>query len=62
MDEQLYDEFGTYIGPDLESDDSDEEMETQTYGEVRSPSGEGLDPRHALFSLFSMGLHIIVVD
>lgn len=29
MDSELYDEFGNYIGPDLESDSDDEEFEEQ---------------------------------
>lgn len=29
MDESLYDEFGNYIGPDLEDEDEDLELEQQ---------------------------------
>jgi U5 small nuclear ribonucleoprotein component len=29
MDSDLYDEFGNYIGPDLESDSEEEEYEEQ---------------------------------
>ena len=32
MDTDLYDEFGNYIGPELDSDD-DEEPEPDQYGE-----------------------------
>ena len=29
MDSELYDEFGNYIGPDLESDSDEEEFDDQ---------------------------------
>ncbi len=31
MDSDLYDEFGNYIGPQLESDDSEAEMPAQQF-------------------------------
>lgn len=33
MDSDLYDEFGNYIGPDLESDD-DDERDQSLYGQT----------------------------
>lgn len=38
MDSDLYDEFGNYIGPDLESDD--EEEEELMYGTSAGPGGD----------------------
>ena len=32
MDGDLYDEFGNYIGPELESDDSEGEEDQEEYG------------------------------
>lgn len=33
MDGDLYDEFGNYVGPELESDESSVEDETEEHGE-----------------------------
>lgn len=43
MDDQLYDEFGNYIGPDLEDEDEDlelEEEEQQVHGFETTPVRE----------------------
>jgi hypothetical protein len=44
MDTDLYDEFGNYIGPELDSDEDDDELgrETKDLDEVK----------HTLFSFF----------
>lgn len=34
MDSDLYDEFGNYIGPDLESDSEEDEYEEPDYVDV----------------------------
>lgn len=31
MDAELYDEFGNYVGPDLDSDDEDDAEEAEQY-------------------------------
>lgn len=31
MDAELYDEFGNYVGPDLDSDDDDDAEEAEQY-------------------------------
>lgn len=40
MDGDLYDEFGNYIGPDLESDESEGEQEQEGYGGEREEDEE----------------------
>ena len=41
MDPDLYDEFGNYVGPDLESeDDSDSDAEQEQEEEEEGPPGE----------------------
>lgn len=48
MDTDLYDEFGNYIGPELDSDDDDDEMgrESKDLDEVSDGHGaRGSGPR-----------------
>lgn len=45
MDSDLYDEFGNYIGPDLESDDDDDQS---IYGQ-----DQPIDPDVSAFALHS---------
>lgn len=48
MDTDLYDEFGNYIGPELDSDDDDDELgrESKDLDEVSGVEGRrGSDPR-----------------
>ncbi|XP_065176725.1 116 kDa U5 small nuclear ribonucleoprotein component-like [Sycon ciliatum] len=43
MDTELYDEFGTYIGPELDSDDSEEEIDTGGQDAVAGEGEEAMD-------------------
>jgi len=48
MDEDLYDEFGNYIGPDLDSEGSEEDE--QPFQAVRSPPPARSLPRRAVLA------------
>jgi 116 kDa U5 small nuclear ribonucleoprotein component len=45
MDEDLYDEFGNYIGPEIKSDDEKDELQIEN-------ENEDIDEEIHVFSLF----------
>ena len=47
MDDSLYDEFGNYIGPEIESDrESDDEIEDSEFQDNKLPEDDGSDGEH----------------
>ncbi|KAG2320216.1 hypothetical protein Bca52824_013429 [Brassica carinata] len=47
MDDSLYDEFGNYIGPEIESDrESDDEIEDEEFQDKQHPEEDGSDGEH----------------
>lgn len=60
MDTDLYDEFGNYIGPELDSDDDDDELgrESKDLDEVSGGDGwrGGIGPRPAPYPPREQGL------
>lgn len=53
MDSDLYDEFGNYIGPDLESDDDDDQS---IYGQ------EPQDDIDVCIQMLSSGFHYVFLQ
>lgn len=41
MDADLYDEFGNYIGPDLDSDDDEDDVPNVAEEEEEAPEADG---------------------
>ena len=62
MDGDLYDEFGNYIGPELESDESEPEEERDSDQEYEGQQGDKDVCKKFNKSVFIAALLIIIPD